>query len=286
MRASRACGHRSTRTHADVRGPPLEGAPGRTKRPRAHRSEAAARAPAIRGAPTLPPVPRPRPRTLLLLALSLALPPAPAIADDTPAADTSTSGPISPSTSTSGPGARTWERCAVCHGADGAGRPDGTFPKIAGQHASVVRAQLEAIRAGERPNPVMQPHVEPLADVRDLVDVAAFVAAMPRDPVCHVGPGDDLERGARLYRERCASCHGAAGEGDAEEGVPWLACQHHAYLLRRARQLASWGRNAHPETSPPLARMTDAELRAAMDYAARLSGVVAEAAPAATEPAD
>jgi len=171
-------------------------------------------------------------------------------------------------------GARLWERCAVCHGADGAGRPDGTFPKIAGQHASVIERQIAAIRSGDRSNPVMKPHVEGLADVRDVGDVAAFIAAMPRDPVCQVGPGDDLDLGDRLYRGSCATCHGEAGQGDAAEQVPWMACQHYAYLLRRARQFASFGRSAHPTTEPPLAEWNDAELRAVMDHAARLSAEV------------
>lgn len=165
----------------------------------------------------------------------------------------------------------------MCHGAAGEGLSDGTFPKLAGQHASVVRIQLEAIRTGARSNPIMQPHVAALSDPRDVADVAAFVAAMPRNEVCQAGPGDDLARGERLYDEACASCHGAAGQGDAEAGVPWVACQHYAYLLRRARKLASWGTNAHPETSPPLARLTDAELRAVMDHAARLPASAAEA---------
>ena len=168
------------------------------------------------------------------------------------------------------PGARIWQRCAVCHGADGEGRSDGTFPKIAGQHASVVVAQLEAIRSGERPNPVMKPHVQELSDARDVPDVAAYIAAMPRADTCDAGPGDDLERGAGIYAKSCASCHGEAGQGDAAEGAPWLACQHYAYLVRRARQLASWGRSAHPEVDPPLSSLSDAELRAVMDHALRL----------------
>lgn len=185
-------------------------------------------------------------------------------------------------------GERLWQRCAVCHGADGAGTQDGTFPKIAGQYASVVRAQLDAIRTGERPNPVMKPHVEELADARDVADVADWVAAMPRDMACDAGPGDDLERGARLYETACASCHAASGQGNAGEGVPWIACQHHAYLLRRVRQLASWGGGAHPEIEPPLRSLTDAELRAVVDHAARLpaamSGEPVGVAPAGAAP--
>jgi cytochrome c553 len=166
-------------------------------------------------------------------------------------------------------GARAWQRCAVCHGAEGAGSSDGTFPKIGGQYASVIAAQLAAIRSGERSNPVMKPHVEELSDVRDVADVAEYVAGMPRDTTCHPGPGTDLAGGQVLYDAACASCHGAVGQGASASKVPWLACQHYDYLLRRARQLASWGPSAHPNIEPPLERLTDAELRAVMDYASR-----------------
>jgi cytochrome c553 len=168
-------------------------------------------------------------------------------------------------------GARAWQRCAVCHGADGAGSSDGTFPKIGGQYASVIAAQLAAIRSGERSNPVMKPHVEELSDERDVADVAAYVAGMPRDSTCHSGPGTDLAQGEALYDAACASCHGATGQGASASKVPWLACQHYDYLLRRARQLASWGPSAHPNIEPPLDGLTDVQLRAVMDYASRFA---------------
>ena len=168
------------------------------------------------------------------------------------------------------PGTRAWQRCAVCHGEDGAGRADGTFPKIAGQYASVIRAQLAAIREGARPNPVMKPHVDAISDARDLADVATFVESMPRNANCTAEPGDDPERGEQLYRSGCASCHGEDGQGNAAEKIPWIACQYPAYLLRRVRQQASWGPTRHPETKPPLAQWSDAELRAVVDFAARL----------------
>jgi cytochrome c553 len=168
------------------------------------------------------------------------------------------------------PGRRAFQRCAVCHRADGAGRPDGTFPKIAGQHSSVIVAQLDAIRSGARPNPVMAPHIEVLVDEREIADVAVYVESLPAPALRGLGPGEQLEQGERIYRSECASCHGAGGEGDAVRRVPVVAGQHYAYLLRRARNLASWGQNGHPATERPLDEFSDAELRAVMDYAARL----------------
>jgi cytochrome c553 len=41
--------------------------------------------------------------------------------------------------------------CASCHGASGQGIPI-QFPRLAGQHAEYVQAQLEKFRAGERAN--------------------------------------------------------------------------------------------------------------------------------------
>ncbi len=168
-------------------------------------------------------------------------------------------------------GRQAYQRCAVCHRADGAGREDGTFPRIAGQHRTVIAAQLTAIRSGQRPNPVMEPHAQALLDDRELADVSAYVASLPVPNEHGLGPGEELERGERLYRAECSSCHGERGEGDAERVVPAIAEQHYAYLLRRARSLASWGQNGHPRIARSLDRLTDAELRAVMDFASRLA---------------
>ncbi|MDJ0851644.1 MAG: cytochrome c4 [Myxococcota bacterium] len=192
---------------------------------------------------------------LTLAALALATP---ALGDEPPVVDVES-------------GRRAYERCAVCHREDGAGRADGTFPKIAGQHSSVIEAQLVAIRSGRRPNPVMEPHARTLLDDRELSEVAAYIASLPTPSERGLGPGEELERGERIYRADCVGCHGEGGEGDAERLVPVVAGQHYAYLLRRARSMASWGRNGHPATQRPLDEFTDAELRAVIDYAARLS---------------
>ena len=43
-----------------------------------------------------------------------------------------------------------YETCAACHLPSGAGRPDGTFPQLAGQHSTVLIKQMTDVRAGRR----------------------------------------------------------------------------------------------------------------------------------------
>lgn len=172
-------------------------------------------------------------------------------------------------------GERAYASCAVCHLPDAAGRPDGTFPRLAGQHRSVLVKQLVDIRDGRRRNPVMEPWAHALVDDREIADVAAYVASLPLPEAVGRGDGEDLERGARLYARDCAECHGERGEGAEQAFVPVLAGQHYAYLLRQLRTIAAARRaNSHPDMPARVSRYTDAELRAVVDHASRLPGPV------------
>jgi cytochrome c553 len=173
-------------------------------------------------------------------------------------------------------GRRAYEACASCHLPSGAGRSDGTFPQLAGQHRSVLVKQLVDIRAGRRSNPLMAPYARALLDAQEVADVAAYVATLPRPKQRGLGEGRDLARGSALYARDCARCHGASGEGDAARIVPALAGQHYAYLLRQVRSISSGLRgNAHPEMASLVAGYSDAELRAVVDHASRLGDGVA-----------
>jgi cytochrome c553 len=170
-------------------------------------------------------------------------------------------------------GARTYETCAVCHGSDGAGRPDGTFPIIAGQHDTVIVKQLVDMREGRRRNPVMEPHVHALIDARELADLAAYIGTLPAPANNGKGKGDGLAlaEGQRLFARDCTGCHGPSAEGNAERFVPALAGQHYAYLLRQVRAIAGGRpRDAHPVMAETVAIYRDAELRAVVDYVSRL----------------
>lgn len=177
-------------------------------------------------------------------------------------------------------GSVAYAACAVCHGPDGAGRSDGTFPRIAGQHASVIVKQVEDIREGRRGNPIMASHLDALTDPAEIADLAAWVSALAPDPE---GPGNGkgesagAERGRALYRRDCARCHGPEGAGDAEAFVPVVAGQHYAYLLRQLRAIAgSLRRNAHPEMVEAVFDYRDDDLRAVASYLASLPWPTAE----------
>ena len=132
-------------------------------------------------------------------------------------------------------GRRIYLLCVSCHGPEGWGRRDGTYPQIAGQLASVVIKQLADIRAGNRANPIMRAFTSPrvLGGAQEIADVAAYVASLPMTANNGKGPPHLREQGADIYAKNCAECHGDAGEGDAEEHVPQLQAQHFNYLKRQ-----------------------------------------------------
>jgi cytochrome c553 len=69
--------------------------------------------------------------------------------------------------------------CASCHGPNGAGMPS-QYPRLSGQYAEYVEAQLKAFRSGERandPNGSMRTLADKLSD-REIQAVADYVAGL------------------------------------------------------------------------------------------------------------
>ena len=96
----------------------------------------------------------------------------------------------------------------------------------------------------------MQPTVDvfEVLDLQQLADVSAYLSRLPMNPNNSVGPGTDLEKGERLYREYCVECHRAQGEGIANEHMPLIQGQHYPYLVRQFEWIAQGKRrNADPE---------------------------------------
>ena len=75
-------------------------------------------------------------------------------------------------------GQEAYEVCGACHLPSGAGRPDGTFPQLAGQHTTVLIKQMADIRAGLRDNPTMYPFAATLTDPQELADVATYIEGL------------------------------------------------------------------------------------------------------------
>ena len=76
-------------------------------------------------------------------------------------------------------GEEAYEVCSACHLPSGAGRPDGTFPQLAGQHSTVLIKQIADIRAGRRDNPIMYPFAKTLVDPQELAEYDGIIFGSP-----------------------------------------------------------------------------------------------------------
>lgn len=164
-----------------------------------------------------------------------------------------------------------FEICQGCHRAGALGRVDGSYPRLAGQHATVLVKQMTDIRAGRRDNPKMYPFADRhVLGPQDIADIAAFLQGLPVPPNNGKGAGTELDHARRQYDADCADCHGAKGEGDSEKFYPRVAGQHYKYLLRESFAIRDGARrNANPKMVRIIKGYSDAELEAVSDYMSR-----------------
>jgi cytochrome c553 len=170
-------------------------------------------------------------------------------------------------------GLEIYRSCALCHMPEGWGLPGGTVPQIAGQHRTVLIKQLADIRAGNRDSVVMLPYatVEAIGGAQAVADVAGYIDTLEISVENGKGPGRELELGQRIYGENCARCHGATGEGNADESVPRIQAQHYNYLLREFRSIQEGRRkNANAEMVKRIHDVTEPQSLAVLDYVSRL----------------
>lgn len=168
-----------------------------------------------------------------------------------------------------------YEVCGACHLPSGAGRPDGTFPQLAGQHTTVLIKQMADIRAGLRDNPTMYPFASTLTDSQELADAAAYIQSLciPADHGKYEGKDAALQvsQGKDLYEKQCKECHGANGEGNKEKFYPVIAGQHYKYLLRQMTEIRDGKRrNANPDMVKVIKPYTNEQLVAISAYQSSL----------------
>lgn len=178
-------------------------------------------------------------------------------------------------------GIAVYEICSACHLPEGWGAKDGTFPQIAGQHAEVIIKQLADIRALNRDNPTMYPFALP-KEIKNaapevgggpyaIAAVADYIAKLVMNPEPGVGTGTDLDHGAKLYKENCVRCHGDNGQGDHEKFYPLIQGQHYKYLLRQFEWIRDGKRrNANPDMVKQINGFSDRDMKAVVDYVARM----------------
>jgi len=172
-------------------------------------------------------------------------------------------------------GEEAYEVCSACHLMSGAGRPDGTFPQLAGQHSTVIIKQMADIRAGQRDNPTMYPFAIALTDPQELADVSAFIQSLciPAEHGTYEGAdaAKQVAKGKTLYEKQCMECHGKNGEGDRDKFYPVIAGQHYKYLLRQMTEIRDGKRhNANADMMKVIKPYTDDMLVAISAYQASL----------------
>jgi cytochrome c553 len=170
-------------------------------------------------------------------------------------------------------GAAAFETCEGCHRKDASGRVSGAYPRLSGQHATVLMKQITDIRAGRRYNPKMLPFVEDhVVTPYDIADIAAHLQRLPIATDNGKGPGTRVARGEEIYARDCVDCHGSRGQGSAGRYVPMLAAQHYRYLLRELNFIRDGDRlNADSEMVKVMKPYSPDDLEALADYLARMA---------------
>ncbi len=185
------------------------------------------------------------------------------------------------------------ELCAGCHGEFGQGGKDGEYPRLAGMPAAFLATQLHLFRDRKRPNLAMVEYIdERQMPDSDILDVSRYLSEIKLKtklpPANENDPGfdayarlleskklmqipraeGDVEKGRKLYRKECASCHGKQGEGDIKDAVPLLAGQYTNYLWRQVKKLRDKIRIHDPDEPDEelLSDFTDTEIRDIFAY--------------------
>ncbi len=170
-------------------------------------------------------------------------------------------------------GKEAFRGCRGCHKADAGGILDGTYPRLTGQHGSVVIKQVTEVRAGIRINPKMAPFSSDHAVTpQEIADIAVYVEQLTTARENGKGPGTMLARGKALYEQgKCTDCHGARGEGKALNAYPVVAAQHYEYLRRELDYIQKGIRgNSHPKMVKAIERYTREDMEAVSDYMSRM----------------
>lgn len=170
-------------------------------------------------------------------------------------------------------GARVYEHCAACHGRDAQGSQDGTVPALARQHFRYLVKQIVEFRQDERYiGPVHDQAMRTATEQPQIIaDLAGYLAELPRARAPRTGPGDDVRRGAELFRAGCQSCHQDSALGSDDLGIPSLRGQHYPYLLQQISDIGRGHRfNAPSDLILLLKDMPREDAEAIADYLSRL----------------
>jgi cytochrome c553 len=137
--------------------------------------------------------------------------------------------------------------CGTCHGVHG-NSVQPKFPRLAGQNANYLAAQLKAFRAQSRGDPDAIGYMWGMAAQLDDTTIAALADFYSHQQADVPGRASSAQitRGREIYEHgiesegvpACSACHGPDAHGTAD--FPRLAGQHAQYVLK---QLGSFQSN-------------------------------------------
>ncbi len=124
--------------------------------------------------------------------------------------------------------------CALCHGQYGQGTPGGISPRLAGLPKYYLVKAIKEYRDGKRVNLLMDTTsgIREMSD-QDIEDIADYLSRIDvsKDPQFDIKqPVGDPEKGRKIYKGDCKTCHGRDGFGKPRKEAPPLAGQHYAYI--------------------------------------------------------
>jgi cytochrome c553 len=130
--------------------------------------------------------------------------------------------------------------CSACHGPKGESISP-AFPKLAGQQADYIQAQLKAFRDRSRGDPMAQAFMWGMASQlsdSQIAELAAYYAAQ-KPPAGKPGDPKLTTTGRAIYADgipsanvmACATCHLEHGEGNTM--IPRVAGQHVEYVVKQ-----------------------------------------------------
>jgi cytochrome c553 len=140
--------------------------------------------------------------------------------------------------------------CGICHGPTG-NSTQPKFPRLAGQKATYLVAQLRAFRAETRGDPDAIAYMWGMASELDdaTIDAVAAYYAAQKPETSGGGDSTAIARGREIYQHgitaqgvpACSACHGPDAHG--LQDYPRLAGQHAQYLLKQLASFQSSMRN-------------------------------------------
>lgn len=165
--------------------------------------------------------------------------------------------------------------CANCHGPHGDSISP-AFPRLAGQNAAYIEAQLKSFKDQTRGDAYAQAYMWGMVaqlDEDTMKRLAAYYAAEKPNPG-RPAEAALMARGRPIFDNGvpavgippCASCHGADARG--KDAIPRLAGQHPEYLVKQLVAFKSMQRGNAPVMHVVTDKMTLEQMRAIAAYAA------------------